>query len=133
MKNPKSKLKVDNDMYHTFQKDEYPIYILLPLSLWVLLIPPLRKFLLPSIFSEFLGIPAAEVFMDYLRLVSKICVSLVTIVIVIDLLSTQKFDVISTNHKLLHHIIIYFLHNHFLKAVSFFLDYHVSVVYFTQD
>ena len=71
--------------------------------------------------------------MDYLRLVSKICVSLVTIVIVIDLLSTQKFDVISTNHKLLHHIIIYFLHNHFLKAVSFSLDYHVSVVYFTQD
>ena len=58
VENPKSKLKVDNDMYHTFQICEYPIYISLTLSLWVLLIPihlkniTYRLFL--QSFSEFL-------------------------------------------------------------------------------
>ena len=57
MENPKSKLKVDN-MYHTFQKEQYPIYISLILSFWVLLIPPLKKYVLSLIFTEFLGILA---------------------------------------------------------------------------
>ena len=38
--------------------------------------------------------------MDYFRLVSKICVFLVIIIIVIDLLLTQKFGANDTNHKL---------------------------------
>ena len=64
-------------MYHTFQKEEYLIYISLILLLWILLIPPLKKYALPLIFTEFLGILAI---LDWYK---KICVFLV-IVIVID-------------------------------------------------